>query len=184
MTPDCMVYNVAQPGGTQKVSVPVDPEITQKMFNLSVNQGPKVTTLESNVSSNIRNPEFGKTVYAEESSIAPSQKKGKFQRSDDTNWYVTVEVRNLPKMDVIGSCDPYFKFYLDDDFSHGERSHTIKNKRDGSWTFSLPRSRIEAARNIKIRWYDYDGIGKDDHIGDSNFAMQGAIAEILAGRSN
>lgn len=105
-------------------------------------------------------------------------------KSADSSWSITVSVKNLPKMDLIGSCDPYFQFYLDEDYSHGDRSNAVKNKRDCSWTFSLPSSRIKTAKTFKIRWFDFDMAGKDDHIGDSIIDVRQVIGLILDGQAN
>ena len=87
-------------------------------------------------------------------------------------------MRDLPKMDFIGSCDPYYKFFLDNKQVEGGSKTAIKNKKYGTWTFTIKEKDFEG-KKIKIEIWDKDRFKKDDFIGD----FECTLAELKTGNS-
>jgi len=93
---------------------------------------------------------------------------------------VTISVKDLPKMDIggFGGCDPYYKFILDGKVIAGGDHQTVKNKREGSWSFKIGAVVFNNAKKIKLEFWDKD-VMTDEYIG----AYELGVKEFLEKRS-
>ena len=81
-----------------------------------------------------------------------------------------LKATNLPKMDMVGKSDPYFKIFIIQKSKEKllYRSETIPKCLNPEWEeaiFELPKSYIPGQK-LLIRLFDQDDIGKDDYMGE------------------
>ena len=76
-----------------------------------------------------------------------------------------IEARNLPKMDLIGSCDGYCKVWLSTRATFVRETKVVKNSKNPSWnesfSFTFDKSSLDFI-SLNIDVYDWDRVGGHD----------------------
>ncbi|KAA6378690.1 MAG: hypothetical protein EZS28_025782, partial [Streblomastix strix] len=84
-----------------------------------------------------------------------------------------ISVHDLPKMDVLGKCDPFVVMKLGND----EKQTSVAKKSynydyvNEQFEFQFDPMSLKENRNIEIQVWDYDKIGFDEMIGSANIEI-------------
>lgn len=85
-----------------------------------------------------------------------------------------IEARNLPKMDVIGSCDPYCKVWLSTRPTFVQQTKIVKQSKVPVWnesfSFSFEASSLSVA-TLNIDVFDWDRVSSDDLISNLSISL-------------
>ena len=76
-----------------------------------------------------------------------------------------LKAADLPKMDVVGKSDPYYKVFVGKSGKLLYRSETVDKCLNPEWEeaiFELPKS-YTVGEKLLIKIYDHDDIGRDDY---------------------
>jgi len=83
-----------------------------------------------------------------------------------------VSAKNLPRMDYIGSSDPYVKLILGSRVQQIAQTKHIDNTLNPLWEEQFLFEVTNATSSLRVEVYDYDLVGEDDIIGYFDVALK------------
>jgi len=85
---------------------------------------------------------------------------------DEQQTNITLRAYDLPKMDHIGKCDPYYVLKLDHHEIHNGRKESQSNTLDAAWVITVAKKVLVESEIFCIEIYDKDNTkDTDDYIG-------------------
>ena len=84
-----------------------------------------------------------------------------------------LQLRNLPRKDILNESDPYIKIYLGDTLKIDERKKYIEDSKDADWyKYYDIQSEFPGESTLKLEVWDYDPIFKDQLIGYTTIDLE------------